>query len=126
MFAVIAIALALSACNAHDVSNDVNKPLAQAQVPSTSDFKTVNKLISAFAARNHFALQPLISQPQGAVDFSMRLFRDDITVTITRLRGGPIQLAGFPLCACELNRRIGLQSAANSAVDELQRQLSGQ
>jgi hypothetical protein len=125
MVIIAASALAFASCDGRMI-HDVNKPLAQAELSAPPDFKRVNQIVAEFSRKNHFAVQPLINQPQGAVDFSMRLFRDDISVTIARVHGESLQVAAFPLCACELDRRIGLQTAADATVNDLRRELSRQ
>jgi hypothetical protein len=115
----------LLACGPNEGLADVNRPLAQADVSAKLTAKQVNRLVNEFSRRNHFAVQPLVSQPRGLVQFSIRLFRDDISIVVTQLQDGPIQVMAYPLCACELNRRVGLQAAANEAVDELKRKLAG-
>jgi hypothetical protein len=54
----------------------------------------------------------------------MRLFRDDVSIIVTQVRGEPIQVSAYPLCVCELGRRFGLQQAANEAVAELKANLA--
>jgi hypothetical protein len=105
------------------VSADINKPLAQAEVASQADLSRINALVRNFARKNHFAVQEIVSNGRGRTDFSVRLFRDDISVTINRIRFEPIKLAAFPLCACERERRIGLQEAADAAVRDLSQEL---
>ena len=107
-------------------ASDVNRPLAQAQIQSVANFDRVHSIVEEFSRESHFAVQVLPAPQPSNTDFSVRLFRDDLTVTINKVRGGPIDVAAFPLCACELNRRFGLQEAAEAAVNELKRDLSAQ
>ena len=114
---------AVSSCS-QATGADVNKPLASAEIPNARPYDQVRNIVAQFAEQNHFAVQPLISSPQGKVQFSMRLFRDDVSVMITQLQGGPIQVTAYPLCACELHARLGLQSAADETAASLKALLS--
>lgn len=120
----MAAALMVVSCKPAEKPNGVSKPLAQTDIPVMLDADRANKLVGVFASKNHFAVQPLIGRRQGAVAFSVRLFRDDISVLVTQLNGGSIQVTAYPLCACELGRRLGLRSAAENTVAELRRQLT--
>jgi hypothetical protein len=124
MIRAIVLALTLSSCGGEPVTADVNHPLAAEEIHIPRTYPEVRVVVAKFAEQNHFAVLPLVSQPQGLVVFSMRLFRDDVSVLVTQLKGGPIQVTAYPLCACELEKRAGLQSAANSAVNDLTRRLS--
>jgi hypothetical protein len=93
-------------------------------VPSDRPFEQVRSIIQTFADENHFAAQPLISKPQGAAEFSVRLFRDDVSLLVTKLRDGPIQITAYPLCACDLDKRAGLQTAGKVATADLKERLS--
>lgn len=124
-----AIALMLASCGAicgGDAATQVNRPLARADVTSQADFAHVSEIVRAFSRRNNFAVQENISRPQGNVEFDMRLFRDDISVSVNKMRGEPIALMAYPLCVCELGRRIGLQVAADAAISELREDFSRQ
>jgi hypothetical protein len=121
-FAIASATLLMScACRA---SSDVNRPLTQAQVQSAAEFTRVNEIVSEFSRVEHFAVQVLPAPQPSTSDFSLRLFRDDLTLTVNRVRGGPIEIAAFPLCACELGRRFGLQTAADDAVSQLKKRLT--
>jgi hypothetical protein len=117
------LAAIVASCSGTQVS-DVNKPLSQAEI-SIDDTGGAQARVQDFAAKNHFAIQPLVTKPQGAVMFSMRLFRDDLSVMVTVLPGSALRITAYPLCACELNRRIGLKSAADAVVTELKREIEG-
>lgn len=117
----LAILLTSCACRA---ASDVNRPLAQTQVQSVTSFGRANAIVAEFSRKTHFAVQLLPAPRPSNSDFSLRLFRDDLTVTINRVHGGPIHVAAFPLCACELDRRFGLQAAADDVVRELEKQLT--
>jgi hypothetical protein len=104
-------------------STAADRPLSSVEVRDRHSFGHVRHTVAAFADRNHFAVQPIISRPQGRVEFSMRLFRDDVSLIITRLDGGPIEVAAYPLCVCEIGCRAGLQEAADSAVADLKARL---
>jgi hypothetical protein len=124
---VAAIALMLASCGAvcgSDAAMQVNRPLAQADVASPADFAHISEIVREFSRKNNFAVQENLTHPRGNLDFDIRLFRDDISVSVNRLAGEPIALAAYPLCVCELGTRIGLQAAANAAVRELQEDLS--
>jgi hypothetical protein len=103
---------------------DVNRPLAEAQFASAAGYDTFRPAIWNFSRSHNFAVQELITRPQGNLDFNIVLFRDDISLSVSRLHGDKVQLAALPLCVCELNRRIGLQEAADAAVNELAKALS--
>jgi hypothetical protein len=122
----IAIALMLASCGAACGSDpdQVNRPLAQANVVSSADFAHVSEIVREFSRRNNFAVQEVVSHPQGNVEFVIRLFRDDISVSVSKMVGAPIFLAASPLCVCEVGRRIGLQAASDAAIRELQQELS--
>ena len=98
--------------------------MAQAQVQSTAEFTGVNEIVAEFSRMEHFAVQVLPAPRPSTSDFSLRLYRDDLTMTVNRVRGGPIEVAAFPLCACEMGRRFGLQTAADEAVSELKKRLT--
>ncbi|MFL6844025.1 MAG: hypothetical protein ACJ8ER_04000 [Allosphingosinicella sp.] len=115
-------ALLVSCSGSH--ADDVNKPLARSEVKSMGDNAQTELTISSFAKKNNFAIQPLLNQPRGLLKFVQRLFRDDITIVISQMDGDNIEVAAYPLCACELGRRVGLQSDANAAVEELAHELS--
>ncbi len=122
LFATVSATLLMSCvCRA---SSDVNGPLAQAQVQSTAEFTGVNEIVAEFSRMEHFAVQVLPAPRPSTSDFSLRLYRDDLTMTVNRVRGGPIEVAAFPLCACEMGRRFGLQTAADEAVSELKKRLT--
>ena len=120
-----ALAMVVGPCSVKAAApvSDVNRPIATAEVPQHSNLDRIRRTVAAFADRNHFALQPVIGKPQGAVVFSTRLFRDDISLMVTQLRRGPIQLSAYPLCICDLGRRVGLQEAADASVKELKNRL---
>ena len=119
-----ALALLLVSCNDVTTDPDINRPLANAQIRTSRNFDQIRPIVVAFAEQDHFAVQPIISRPQGDVTFSMRLFRDDVSVMITGLQGSDIRVAAYPLCACQLKRRVGLQNAADAAVNDLKERLS--
>jgi hypothetical protein len=117
----------LASCGAacgSDAATQINRPLAQADVESPADFAHVSDVVRQFARQNNFAVQEILSRPQGNVEFAMRLFRDDISVSVSRMVGDPIDLAAMPLCVCELGSRVGLQAASDAAVRELRESLS--
>lgn len=125
----VAIALMLASCGAAcggEASTQGNRPLARADVPRPGDLARVEEIVRAFARKNSFAVQEAITPSQGLLEFDMRLFRDDISVSVSKLRGDPIGLAAYPLCVCELGTRIGLQAAADAAIRELREDLSRQ
>lgn len=125
LFLVSVVAFGAAACGGTDpVSADINKPLAQAEVISQADLARINAIVRDFSREHQFAVQEIVSNGRGRTDFSTRLFRDDISVTINRIRGDPIKVAAFPLCACERERLMGLQEAADAAVRDLRRALS--
>lgn len=119
----VTFAILLSSC-ACRAASDVNSPLAQVQIESVATFDSVNSVITEFSQKSHFAVQVLPLPKPSNTDFSVRLFRDDLTVTINKIRGGPIDVAAFPLCACERDRRFGLQSAADDVISELRARLA--
>lgn len=89
-----------------------------------ADFSEIRGKIWSFARRNHFAVQEIGIRPTGRMDFSIRLFRDDISVLISKGHGEPIALAAYPLCTCERHKRPSIQSSAEVAIEELHAILS--
>ena len=96
-----------------------NKPLAQATSEAPNQYQDIKSIVWDFARRENFAVQEILDSPRGELDFSVRLFRDDISVTINKLKGEPIQIAAFPLCVCEISKRPGIPTAARAAVEGL-------
>jgi hypothetical protein len=122
---IATVLLMLASCeDSEKMPPEFNRPIAQSEVQSQTDFDRVRQIVSTFSHSNNFAIQETVSVPQGRLDFSIRLFRDDITVTVSRLHGEPIKLAAFPLCVCELGKRKGLQASADAAVNGLAEELS--
>lgn len=115
--------LAVLSCHSN-VGPPVNKPLASHTVRGDITFEHTRSAIMRYADENHFAVQVGTAQPHSPVMFSFRLFRDDVSVIVTRLKEGVTLVAAYPLCACELGNRIGLQEAAESASAGLTRELS--
>jgi len=123
--AAIALMLVLSGATCGGgAAMQVNRPLAQADVTSHADFARVSEVVRAFSRRNNFAVQENVRVPRGQVEFDMRLFRDDISVSVNKLVGEPIGLAVYPLCVCELGQRVGLHDAAEAVIRELREDLS--
>ena len=123
------IALMLASCGAacgSDPPAQVNRPLAQADVTRPLELARVEEIVRAFARKNGFAAQEAMIHSQGMLEFDMRLFRDDISISISKLRNNPIGLAAYPLCVCELGRRVGLRAAADASIRELREDLSRQ
>jgi hypothetical protein len=118
--------LLLASCSSCSKANDVNKPISQAKITTNMRFDGVMAVVNKFAQENNFAVQENVSQPRGMMEFSVRLFRDDITVMVSKLRSEPIEVASYPLCVCEMGRRVGLQTSADAAVSELSKELSNQ
>jgi hypothetical protein len=116
---IAAVLLYTVACDAGPSASQVNLPLARATVVTAKSPKTLLKHITDYSGRNQFAVQKILMQPRGELDFSVRLFRDDITLTVNRMKGESLKIAAFPLCACERETRAGLQPAADQAVAEL-------
>jgi len=124
MALLFALAPAVSSCGLKSGNPDISKPLSAAGIRNSQDSSQVRAVVADFAEQNQFAARTLIDHEQGSVDFSMRLYRDDISILVTRLRNGPIQVATYPLCACETSKRVGLQSAAHEATSALAKRLS--
>lgn len=101
----------------------VNKYLAQATALNAKSYNLLQSDIKSFSDSNGFAVQEILTTPRGNLDFSVRLFRDDITVLIDRLKGEEISIAAYPLCACQLDRRLGLQEGSEKVVRELRSRL---
>lgn len=121
----VAITLSLAACES-DAASQINRPLAQADVVSRAELAQVGQIVMEYARAHGFAAQEPRSYREGNLEFEMRLFRDDISVSISKLRGGPIDLAAYPLCVCELGHRIGLQAASEQTIRDLREALSRQ
>lgn len=117
-------ALALGSCGTGGMANDVNKPIAQSEIQKQARWNEISQAVQSFAKRNNFAVQEQITEPRGMVDFNVRLFRDDITIMIGKIRNGPVEVTAYPLCACEMDKRFGLQAAADAAVADLTKELS--
>jgi hypothetical protein len=124
---VIAMGMTLASCGmacGSDASAQVNRPLANAEVVTTLDVTRVRQIVRQFASRNNFAVQENLIRPRGNAEFFIRLFRDDISVSVIKLVGDPISVTANALCVCELGNRTGLRDGAESAVRELQADLS--
>jgi hypothetical protein len=98
--------------------------MAQAHLKTAASYDALRPAIWKFSRDNNFAVQEQATRPQGMLDFSIELFRDDIRVSVSRLRGEDVMLAALPLCPSERGRRIGLQVAADAAVNKLKEALS--
>jgi len=120
MLLVLALA-AVQACGSES-ADAVNRPLSSAEVAPPRSFDRVRRTVGEFADRDHFAVQTILNPRRQDPSFSIRLFRDDISVTVNKAKDSPIQIAAFPLCICELGCRAGLQEA--EAVAELRQRLS--
>jgi hypothetical protein len=123
------IPLMLAACGATCGNQphsplDINHALAQADVQASVELARVNEIVTAFAHKNGFAVQDDVHAGVGNTELSMILYRDDISVWVSKLRGDPINVSANPLCICELGVRLGLQQAADAAVTELTDDLS--
>jgi hypothetical protein len=124
MYYAVALALFLLSCSNSPVSSDINRPLAAAEIAQPRQFEQVRAVVDQFADANHFAVQPVFNRDDDPMTFSIRLFRDDLTMLVSQVHGESIQVAAYPLCACELGKRIGLQSAATAATADLRARLS--
>jgi hypothetical protein len=118
--ALIPFLLAASAatCGSATGNPDVNRPIAQVEVKRAPSPIRL-EIVRIFARKNRFAVAEEMDAAQGELEFHMELFRDDISVSIGKLRGDPITVTANPLCVCEMGRRLGLQEAADAAVREL-------
>ena len=104
-------------------ASDVNRPIATARVIEALGPVRTEEAVRRFAKMRHFAVQEIIPAPQGMMEFATHLFRDDIRVSISKVRGEPIEIFAYPLCVCEADRRLGLQAAADAAVADLRAEL---
>ena len=120
-----AIGLGMASCADGQTSSNVNRPIAQADVSDPVSWSVARERIKIFAAENHFAVQENLVRPRGMLDFNVRLFRDDISIVVDKVRNEPIHVAAYPLCACEMSQRPDIQPAADEAVAGLKRNLSG-
>jgi len=121
----IAIALVASDCPTEPSAvSDVNRPVATAQVANQFSLEQTSGAVRRFAKNRHFAVQEVIAAPRGMVEFSTMLFRDDLRVSVSKLRGQSIEIHAYPLCACEAGRILGLQAAADAAVADMQSELT--
>lgn len=124
-FPILALMLVLSGANCRGgAASDISRPLAQAHVTTEADVARISEVAGAFADRNNFAPQRANAFAQGNLEFEMRLYRDDLSIFLSRLRGQPLEIAAHPLCACESGRRQGLQRAADESIRELREELS--
>ena len=124
MMLAIAMALIASDCPTESPPvSDVNSPVATAAVAGQISLEQASEAVRRFAKRRHFAVQEVIAAPQGMVEFSTTLFRDDLRLSVSKLRGQPIQIHAYPLCACEAGRVLGLQAAADAAVADVRSEL---
>lgn len=97
----------------------VNHPIAQAEFRSSDNYSTLSPIIWSFSRANNFAVQEILTQPRGVLDFTVQLYRDDIRLSISRMRGEAVMIMAYPLCVCELDHRIGLREGANASVNDL-------
>jgi hypothetical protein len=81
------------------------------------------KAVKRFAVKGQFAVQQTLPAPQGMMEFATHMFRDDIRLSVVKVRGEPIEILAYPLCVCEVGRRLGLEAAANAAVAEMRAEL---
>jgi hypothetical protein len=98
--------------------------MAQAHLEIAAGYDALRPAIWKFSRENNFAVQEQATRPEGMLDFSIVLYRDDIRMSVSRLRGEGVDLAAFPLCASERGRRLGLQVAADAAVSKLKEALA--
>ncbi len=118
-------AMMLTSCaSIHATNRDVNSPLAQVRFDTSEDYDALGPMIWSLSRSKNFAVQEIITRPRGQVDFTIRLYRDDLTLVISRLRGEAIQLAAYPLCSCQRGKRLGLQDAADASIKDLKEALS--
>ena len=121
----MAMALAASDCpTAARPSEDVNRPVATAKVAGQFSPEQTSEAVRRFPKNRHFAVQEVIAAPQGMVEFATMLFRDDLRVSVSKLHGEPLEIAAYPLCACEAARMFGLQVAADAAVADMRSELT--
>jgi len=121
------ILLMLASCGAtcgDGLEPAVTRPLAQAYVTGAMSYDQVSEVVMAYSRINNFNVQELLSHPQGNMEFLIRLSRDDISVTVSKMVGDPIFLAASPLCVGEAGNRVELQAAAEATVRELQQEIS--
>ena len=118
-----ALALVAGECPTKEAVSTVNRPIATAQLPEGISAERAEKAVRRFAKNRHFAIQQVIAAPKGMLEFATMLFRDDISVSISKLRGEPIEMFAYPLCACEADRQFGLKEAADAAVTEMRSEL---
>lgn len=103
--------------------SDLNRPIAAARVAEALSPARTEEAVRRFAKTRHFAVQEIIPAPQGMMEFATHLFRDDIRVSISKVRGEAIEISAYPLCVCEAGRRLGLQAAADAAVADMRTEL---
>ena len=121
---LLCCALMLASCGNGRPAADINRPMAQAQLETAASYDALRPAIWKFSRDNNFAVQEQQTRPEGMLDFSIQLFRDDIRMSISRLRGENVMLFAYPLCASERGRRLGLQVGADAAVTKLKDALS--
>lgn len=121
---LLCCALMLGSCGNGRPASDINRPMAQARLETAASYDALRPAIWKFSRDNNFAVQEQQTGAQGMLDFSVELFRDDIRVSISRLRGESVMLSASPLCASERGRRLGLQAGADAAVNKLKEALS--
>lgn len=121
---LLCCALVLGSCGNGHAASDVNRPMAQANLAIAASYDALRPAIWKFSRDNNFAVQEQQTRPQGMLDFSVELFRDDIRMSVSRLRGEDIMLFASPLCASEREKRLGLQVGADAAVNKLKEALS--
>lgn len=112
--------LSTVACSgdANSNPNGVRSPIAHERVLSNLDYAEVLERLQAYSAENSFAVQNLDVDRGFLVEFSITLFRDDVKITIARLRNEPIDVAAYSLCSCEADQPRVL-AAGRAAVEEI-------
>jgi hypothetical protein len=124
---LFAIALALVASDCPTAAlpvSHVNRPVATAKIAGEFSLEQASNAVRRFAMNRRFAVQEVIAAPRGMIEFSTMLFRDDLRVSVSKLRGESLEIAAYPLCACEATRMFGLQEAADAAVADMRAELT--
>ena len=123
-YAFVALsAVTTMSCGERNVRTDINRPIAQARVAERVSLERTLAVVRSFAREHNFALQEP-KTPKGMLEFHVRLFRDDISLVISKLTDGPVEVMAYPLCACEADRRLGIAAVAESEVNNLQNRIS--
>lgn len=123
LLSLLTSSLFVASCGDLPTNSSVNTPLVREEVGVRIGEDEVRAAIDEFARDKSFAVQQRKEQPGGLLEFNVQLFRDDVRITVNKLREGKVEIFAYPLCACEANSSYGLQTAAQAAVNQLKERI---